>query len=1162
MKRKHTNDATVMPRKKARRATDLLGQSASATPPGVDHPVLRRLFPRVLTLRHYLLSQLSNSSKSRRRRIAQIGQSTSALDATSKQPIDEELGRLLDTALVSTGTVASAETFEQITKERNRDIEIFTQQRSQGTSGGTFKPGYHLQSETVDFVIWCLFKRSTTHKPSHLLCHGFQRGAHTNRRRHDENVPVCSIPGLFERHPNNQAKVLKSPPWCRLHALLGPGGDRLMVTLLLDCSIFLPVEGSVGNLYQLSGVPLSDLKPAKVPEPRPVQTVLPIETPIHRSPLNSENRKPGAITFVRSRMLYARAALNAKGGVRFGMRHIHILNRYPNLQDEEQVVHIMRYIFPRQFGLHNAFTSKVEAKETAMPFKDYTLREKEIHSNMCQTLRTKSKDPQEVEKWNCRTPKRLRGAARALVKKMRILHQRCSYMEMLRHYCPIENVPLSPKPEWRRSKLRPLNNIDTNAIEPSDGDHDNDAAPNKRKTIEQTCFTDMACHTADVSAFCRAVITKVIPKGFWGGDSNERVVMYWIDQFINLRRFESLTLHQVTQKLQITTLDWLYSSAGDKVHKLATSDFEKRKEIFFEFVYWLFDSFLIPLIRSNFHVTESNAHRHRLFYFRHDVWRMLTEPALLTLKSQMFEEMPMETTEKLLSARQLGFSKIRLLPKKVGFRTIMNLKRRQQVLRNGITSLGRSINSVMAPVFSAITYEKSLQPDRFGGSLFSVGDMLPKLAAFKASLDGKHSGGRPLYFAKVDVRSCFDTIPQGRVLHMIDSLMTLQTYTTGKHVEVSPLGNLQRLDGQHIEPMPLKRYVTHSGPADQVASFDQLVKEKLAGSKANTVFVNTNLQRHETRDDLMQLLREHVERNVVKIGKKYYRQKNGIPQGSVLSSILCNFFYAELERDVLGFTMEDDCLLLRLLDDFLLITINRSSAERFVHVMHGGHKDYGVVVQFDKSLTNFEMCTNDGRQIAHIPADSKFPYCGICIDTRTLEVSKKAERSTKTVVEDSLTVDLSKLPGQTLHRKALNAFKIQLKAMLIDMRLNSIQTVLTNLYRSFYEAAVRCLEYLRVLSKVRKTSSSLLIKTVDKMIALAFVMLQRRARSRGSDRGVHEIISRRQLQWLACKAFQTVFERRQTQHGRLLAWLKSSLCAVPISSTTERGLLEEASQIE
>jgi telomerase reverse transcriptase len=139
---------------------------------------------------------------------------------------------------------------------------------------------------------------------------------------------------------------------------------------------------------------------------------------------------------------------------------------------------------------------------------------------------------------------------------------------------------------------------------------------------------------------------------------------------------------------------------------LAKSDFEKRKEIFFEFAYWLFDSFLIPLIRSNFHVTESNVHRHKLFYFRHDVWRMLTEPSLSTLKASMFEPMPTERVTRLLSMRPLGFSKIRLLPKRQGFRTIMNLRRRQQVVKNGTMSLGRSINTVMTPVFNVMTYEK------------------------------------------------------------------------------------------------------------------------------------------------------------------------------------------------------------------------------------------------------------------------------------------------------------------------------------------------------------------------------------------------------------------------------------------------------------------------
>jgi hypothetical protein len=56
-----------------------------------------------------------------------------------------------------------------------------------------------------------------------------------------------------------------------------------------------------------------------------------------------------------------------------------------------------------------------------------------------------------------------------------------------------------------------------------------------------------------------------------------------------------------------------------------------------------------------------------------------------------------------------------------------------------------------------------------------------------------------------------------------------------------------------------------------------------------------------------------------------------------------------------------------------------------------------------------------------------------------------------------------------------SAFKIKLHAMFIDTSLNSMETVLANLHQSFYEAAVRCFEYVRSLNKVRPTHSRLLI---------------------------------------------------------------------------------------
>ena len=170
-------------------------------------------------------------------------------------------------------------------------------------------------------------------------------------------------------------------------------------------------------------------------------------------------RKPAQITFIRSRMMYARAALNAKGGVRFGLRHIRtcnpktttymyltrpdVLNRFPNLSDDAQTVHIMKYIFPRQFDLHNVFTSKVDHRETAMPFKDYTLREKEIELALLKEKAKKGASIEQAEKWKTHLPKRLRGEVVDLVKKLRKLNSRCSYIEMLRHYCPVEVSPLS-----------------------------------------------------------------------------------------------------------------------------------------------------------------------------------------------------------------------------------------------------------------------------------------------------------------------------------------------------------------------------------------------------------------------------------------------------------------------------------------------------------------------------------------------------------------------------------------------------------------------------------------------------------------------------------------------------------------------------------------------
>jgi len=415
----------------------------------------------------------------------------------------------------------------------------------------------------------------------------------------------------------------------------------------------------------------------------------------------------------------------------------------------------------------------------------------------------------------------------------------------------------------------------------------------------------------------------------------------------------------------------------------------KRKEIFQEFVYYVFDSLIIPLIRSNFHVTESNVHQNRLLYFRHDIWRSLTEPAITTLKTSMFEDIETLKARKMLDARPLGFSQIRLLPKVNGVRPITNLRRRVTKLQNGKVTLGRSINSIMAPVYNIFDYERRKRPALIGSALFSMGDMYPRLKSYLQMLQQTKATGTPFYFAKADAKSCFDTIPQNQVVRLMKKIAAEDEYRIGRHAEIR--SSERRSYRRFSHAKPARKFVSAARAGTEFPSFDELVSTDFAKTKKDTVFIDSVVQTAHRKGTMLDLLEDHVERNVVKIGKKFFRQKTGIPQGSVLSSLLCNYFYAELERECLGFLKKHESILLRLIDDFLLITTNKDHARQFLQIMHDGVERYGVEVNSAKSLANFKTVIN-GQVISQAVDPTAFPYCGNMINTRTLEITKDRER--------------------------------------------------------------------------------------------------------------------------------------------------------------------------
>ena len=78
---------------------------------------------------------------------------------------------------------------------------------------------------------------------------------------------------------------------------------------------------------------------------------------------------------------------------------------------------------------------------------------------------------------------------------------------------------------------------------------------------------------------------------------------------------------------------------------------------------------------------------------------------MASLKAKMLEEVKLEDAMRILDSRRLGFAQVRLLPKQLTMRPIMNLRRRT-MLRGNNKILGPSINTILAPVGSMLKLEK------------------------------------------------------------------------------------------------------------------------------------------------------------------------------------------------------------------------------------------------------------------------------------------------------------------------------------------------------------------------------------------------------------------------------------------------------------------------
>lgn len=782
-----------------------------------------------------------------------------------------------------------------------------------------------------------------------------------------------------------------------------------------------------------------------------------------------------------------------------------------------------------------------------------------------------------------------------------------------------------------------------------------------------TCFIPHV----QVSSYVWSVVCRLIPKELLGNARCKRALRAGIRRFVSLRRYEQMSVHQLMQRHTITGHAWLRPTGdGDaQVKKKAgfpPSQVAAHQRTLALWLGWLFSVVIVPLLRAHFYCTESEAYRQQVFYYRKPVWVRMAASVVGGLAGSQFAPIASGEAQKILQSRKLGVARLRLLPKRVGMRFIVNLGRKSKVVFRGPRVGGgqkhqrrhqtelnfASVNSHLQNIHHVLKYEVARQPAAIGASAFGYNDAYCRLQPFirkwraaAAAAATRSDTGRLLstgsnaltrpsnlvpYIVSIDVSRAFDHVDVNTLLDIVAPLLQSDQYLVLKYTEIiTRLGDVKVIPKRMAVPAADGALTVESDPfPTRAAQWSISTKSKL--------WVDGVVYERVRRNDALSLLKSHLTANLVRLRKAWHYQCRGIAQGGTLSTLLCCLYLAHVERvclapimragsmaphatpygprhiaypgqtvssrgrlgslasaaaavqpspsgsinvtnsmrsvpsmglatlggnvggggDAGGFLegRSTHSILLRLVDDWLLVSYHRAVAEGVARCLLAGIPEYNVTVNPHKTKLSFPMMFPDGEQV--VPSlyscddGSRFiKWCGLLLNVDTLEIQGDYTRYHGEHISTALTVPLQRSPGAALGIKLCHYLRPKIHPLLLDPCINSPTTIRVNIYQAFALAAMKFHCYVKSLPATPAAGTKVLMEALEVGISFVCQLTRPRCVTPAHRRGVgvpcDPGISPLHVRYLGMHAFRRVLRRKQSTHGVLLQELDAVLASQP-----------------
>jgi telomerase reverse transcriptase len=295
------------------------------------------------------------------------------------------------------------------------------------------------------------------------------------------------------------------------------------------------------------------------------------------------------------------------------------------------------------------------------------------------------------------------------------------------------------------------------------------------------------------------------------------------------------------------------------------------------------------------------------------------------------------------------------------------------------------------------------------------------------------------------------------------------------------------------------------------------------------------------RDEIIELLKTHLLENTTKIGTKFYKRIQGIPQGGILSTLLCSILYTDLEEK--HFKCRD-ALLLRFVDDFLFITPNEKEAVAFIDQMEAGYPEYGVTIKKEKTWLSFPY-----KDYSH---QEDLAWCGYKIASSNLNWFYDF-RKNQEISEIGSSLERFH-PGEQLRKSMLYTTSQKVNALILDPVYQSKTSISLNLFQICVFIAKKMYWSSKNLEFLNHT---FFVNLISEIKVYIWIIIKTRTIFMGHGKEAPSFPLTKYLSnWIFLNAFWAVLTIKQTKWTTILDWINKQLKRIELTQE-ERNFMDE-----